>query len=1424
MNVENGAMEFEGTMDNSNLDKALEQSAKKVQGFQEKVEKSGKSIDNLSDITKENVTIQKRVIADLEKQWSDLNKQIGKVPPGNARAELERQAKSLKEEIIAEKNALYELEDALNSNDQASTSLRRRISQLTQALAEMERNGERGTHQYNVMRDELASLADQMGDTRQQMRVLSSDTANFDGAISGLNGLVGGFAAAQGAIGLFAGENENLQKIMTKVQSLMAITMGLQQLSNALNKDSAFMLVTVNKAKEVWNTITGKSIAAQTAETVSEKANTAAKKAGTAATVGSTAAQTAETAAAGVGTVANWSLAASFRAVSAAIKSIPVFGWILAGISAIVGLVTMFTDSEDENTKAIKENEKALKDQEEQLSLNDRIMKSVADSTQEEKSKIEILTGIIRDNAQANDVRKKAIGRLMKIIPGYTAQLDSEGRLTRENKKAVDDYIDALDRMAMAKAVQSELEKLNQKELAERLKQTKAQKAADDNKWAEDRDKQRQEEYNDPNVARSDATRVVTPGTRQMEADATAAQALREKALKEVSDAKEAIAKIKKDKDELFKIIKDDNLSEAFVEESKYTDGDGDKQVKTFKNTLEEIKSLYTEYNKWRNSSDEQVREAAKTEFADLVKQGATYMDYLVAQRDKLIAAGTNTADVQSKLKDLNDAIADATKENVLTQFTESLRDQLNAADNIMEKLDIIAAKRKTLAGDGSELDKDEEKVLNQAEEDAREKLNDQQESLLSEYAAYNDKRLQMEKEYSANLRMLEAARDSATSDAEKEKIQAAIENYQRAMNEALKTSGDPKYDEMIEEYKTFEQRKADIAVEFDEKRRIARIHGDEAMIEELNKQEQTAQTKNAFDALKANPDYIKAFDDLKSVSDQTLTSLLERFDEVKEAAARDLDPSDFKEYMSRIDAIVSEMNTRNPFAGLVKAYGDLKTAALAVKTAEEKLKKAEKESGKGSREHADAERELKAAQDKHAKATKNVRNAEKETKGQVDKLCKALAEVGDAVGGEAGKIISLIGDIGSFVMNTVDSFKVVTGATAQAMSTMEKASVILTVISAAFQLAQKLSTLFGDGGEADYQRASEVYKEYISVMDDVIDKQKELMDVMSGEAAKEAFKTAKRLIQEQADAARTLGKQYLNAGASSGFLGIGSSASHGVDQRKNMSDEAWAQLRKLYQQGVIDVNEWSNIANGRMTGLFDLSASQLRKVMEEAPVFWANLAEDTRTYLKQIIACEDKTQELADAMKESLTGVSFDSVEDEFRSLMEDMDADSKDFAKNMSEYLRKSLINQLFKSQFKDQLKKWYDMWADAMDPDGEGGSTITTEEQKALDTLRDSIVNGASAAAKQINDQFKTEEDLEAESGSIQSVTEETAGKIEGQMQAIRINQMEMLEHIRGAIQYLAIISTNSGYLVHLKKIDQILAKMDGNSDARRGQGIA
>lgn len=187
------------------------------------------------------------------------------------REELLRQARETSNEL--EKLAEKEEEEtkSTNENAQAHQSLRSRIKELKAEMAlYREAHGDQ-TEAYRKMSAELGRLTDIQGDISTQARVFSNDQANFQGVIQGLNGVVGGFSAATGALSLFSAENENLQKAMLKVQSLMAITTGLQQVSQALNKDSAFVLVTLRKAKELLAVAEGKVAAAMGVSTVAAR-------------------------------------------------------------------------------------------------------------------------------------------------------------------------------------------------------------------------------------------------------------------------------------------------------------------------------------------------------------------------------------------------------------------------------------------------------------------------------------------------------------------------------------------------------------------------------------------------------------------------------------------------------------------------------------------------------------------------------------------------------------------------------------------------------------------------------------------------------------------------------------------------------------------------------------------------------------------------------------------------------------------------------------------------------------------------------------------------------------------------------------------------------------------------------------------------
>ena len=132
---------------------------------------------------------------------------------------------------------------------------------------------------------------------------------------------------------------------------------------------------------------------------------------------------------------------------------------------------------------ATKAETDALEGQEKKLNAIQRAQNAASEEMAREKSRVEELTRVLRDNTQSLDTRKTALENLKKIVPGYNAELDKEGRLIRDNRKAIDDYIIGLENLAMAKAVQKELEALSAKELEAALRKRRKQTNVDKVQW-----------------------------------------------------------------------------------------------------------------------------------------------------------------------------------------------------------------------------------------------------------------------------------------------------------------------------------------------------------------------------------------------------------------------------------------------------------------------------------------------------------------------------------------------------------------------------------------------------------------------------------------------------------------------------------------------------------------------------------------------------------------------------------------------------------------------------------------------------------------------------------------------------------------------------------------------------------------------------
>lgn len=356
-----------------------------------------------------------------------------------------RSSGELSAEGKAVADGLVQMIQAQQDAAKGSASLRSQLREVREELVAMEMAGKRGTEEFRNLQERAGQLQDAMSDASAQMRIMAHDQRGIQGVISGLTGLSGAMSAAAGVVGLFGEENENLQKVMLKVQSLMAITVGLQQAQAALDKDSAFRLVTLNGLKEWWATVVAKSSAAESAEVATLTANTAAQTANAAAT---TAAGTAATASAG-----------AFKVLGVAIKSIPGIGWILAGLSAVITAATLVVKKHKENAKE----QKRLIDEE--IRKREELRKEIADAAGDNVAKVSELAAKYKMLGDDMEQKKKFIRDNAEAFKSLGVEMNNVSQADNLLIKNTDKFIKAEILKAQAIAVRAKAAELVKKNL-----------------------------------------------------------------------------------------------------------------------------------------------------------------------------------------------------------------------------------------------------------------------------------------------------------------------------------------------------------------------------------------------------------------------------------------------------------------------------------------------------------------------------------------------------------------------------------------------------------------------------------------------------------------------------------------------------------------------------------------------------------------------------------------------------------------------------------------------------------------------------------------------------------------------------------------------------------------------------------------------
>lgn len=621
-------------------------------------------------------------------------------------------------------------------------------------------------------------------------------------------------------------------------------------------------------------------------------------------------------------------------------------------------------------------------------------------------------------------------------------------------------------------------------------------------------------------------------------------------------------------------------------------------------------------------------------------------------------------------------------------------------------------------------------------------------------------------------------------------------------------------------EYGTYQQKRLAIMREYTLKSSKESLNGNDKRM--LSRQRDEALSELDFNELKDTINWDVVFGNLDKVAKKELQKVKRQI--VSFRNSPEFKKSATPEQMQVIEEAIGKIDSEVIEKGGL--FGNLTESIREYSEAVDELTAAQRDYDEAVRQYGADSAEAEAARKKRNKAEAGERNAGNNLEASKDKAVRNITAVADAMNtlGEADMSLSSFGSaVGSLVDTLSASGSKIGGIIAAILAILDQigqkglegfvGNILESVMHAAGGLWDSIGRLFGVKGlggifkGADYSGYNEMVDQYNrlnEIWDELIDKKKEYIETSYGAEAQKVGEEALALQRTAIDSYRILGKERLNSGASTGSHSIG------VRQRKWMSSQDWAAAgaalgEDFYRYGI---------GEGRMTGLFDLSVEQLEKLKSEAPTFWAKLDDDVRNYLDKIIEGSEKLGDIQAQIKEQLTQMSFDSMRDAFYDTLLDMESGAEDFSEDFSEYLQKAILKTSLSKVYDKRLQEWYDKFANY---NKEGG--IDTGEYKDLQQEWNDIVKDALEERDSLKDIFgwtsSSSSSQSGRAGTVTSMTEETAGRLEGIGNAtldhvISIDN-NLTRHLEGMATSLGKIAGNSEYLRHLETINENIAEL-------------
>ena len=527
---------------------------------------------------------------------------------------------------------------------------------------------------------------------------------------------------------------------------------------------------------------------------------------------------------------------------------------------------------------------------------------------------------------------------------------------------------------------------------------------------------------------------------------------------------------------------------------------------------------------------------------------------------------------------------------------------------------------------------------------------------------------------------------------------------------------------------------------------------------------------KLQFEQFKQESDWVTIFDDLDRVSSATISSMITKIDDFSRTTGLSVEV--VKQLRDALDKLRKEDIDRNPLPyifGAVNqgnAIGEYLKGNLGaqymngkkyVPTAEQAKKMGIEWSAVGY-----SKNELASKQKGKYADSSNAINA-------LAGKFKALESALDPVIGlfkAMGEEDSILGQITGGASNALGAASQVSGGlNALGLGNLGPYGA---AVGAGLSVASSLIGAFG-ADYSEYNKAKQKYETLSSIWDSLISKKSEYMNIHWGTEAANASKEAQEMLEAEIKQTKVIAMKNFNSGASAG--------SHSIKVRD------WE--KRGWKEAAPEISKRYGVKFDNMTDILDIDYKVLQQIKKDYAELWANLDEDSRTYLDKLIEYGEKSEDMIESLTEKLTGNKYSDLVSAWGDAMATMSNTSDNLVDHFEENLRNVILKSMIENLYGEKIKALIEKTKKFGDPNGGTEKKLDTATGKVMseytNTEMDEIGNDLADVTKQIEasrDYLKryygwSDNSSSSLTNSVKGITEETGDLIASYLNSIRLD---------------------------------------------------